>query len=249
MIDEDPERLAQGADSPLRSLIEAGRNELATDAQLTALATRLGPILGGGGGGSGGGAAAHPTSLAATKAAAGISVSKAIAVALLGAATVATLWQVTSTSRATDPPPVERPSANLPPTGASVDPLAPAPDPSTPAMVLPFMSAPPPKPSPPPPNLPTAAASPNAGPVNELQLLRDAAKTIRENPTEALALCNRAAERFPKGSLAEERETIAIQALVALGRADDAKARAAAFRKRYPQSAFQQRIDQILSPP
>ncbi|HEY4013510.1 MAG TPA: hypothetical protein VGM06_09245 [Polyangiaceae bacterium] len=55
---------------------------------------------------------------------------------------------------------------------------------------------------------------------------------------QALALTETHARRFPHPELAEEREAIAIQALVLEGRSDEARARAAKFRARAPNSLF-----------
>lgn len=52
----------------------------------------------------------------------------------------------------------------------------------------------------------------------------------------ALDRVQRHARRFPRGQLAEERESVWIQALVAADRAVEARQRAAEFRRRFPQS-------------
>jgi hypothetical protein len=49
---------------------------------------------------------------------------------------------------------------------------------------------------------------------DELALLQGAADRVRANPSEALALADEHAARFPSGGLAQEREVIAIEALV-----------------------------------
>jgi hypothetical protein len=49
--------------------------------------------------------------------------------------------------------------------------------------------------------------------------------------------------KFPHGQLAEEREVLAVQALVALGQGVDAKARAARFQKAYPASMFASTVE------
>ena len=56
-------------------------------------------------------------------------------------------------------------------------------------------------------------------------------------------------ERFPRGHLVEEREALAIRALLALGRNDEARARADAFRAAYPHSFLMPVIDSALSAP
>lgn len=63
---------------------------------------------------------------------------------------------------------------------------------------------------------------------------------------EALGLLDRHAKRFPRGKLAEEREALAIEALVHAGRLDEARARAADFRRKSPQSLYLEAIDVTL---
>ncbi len=48
--------------------------------------------------------------------------------------------------------------------------------------------------------------------------------------------------KFPKGTLSEEREALAVQALARLGRNDEAKANAADFERKYPGSLFQDKV-------
>ncbi len=65
----------------------------------------------------------------------------------------------------------------------------------------------------------------------------------------ALALVGDHAQAYPKGALAQEREVIAIEALVALGRNSDARARAATFRAAYPASVHLTRIERLVGAP
>ncbi len=53
---------------------------------------------------------------------------------------------------------------------------------------------------------------------------------------DALAACAEHARRFASGQLAEERESIAIRALMELGRKEEALARATEFRAHFPES-------------
>lgn len=55
--------------------------------------------------------------------------------------------------------------------------------------------------------------------------------------------------RFPQGALAEEREALAIQALVLEGRAEEARRRAEQFRVRYPQSVLWPAVEGALGAP
>jgi hypothetical protein len=52
--------------------------------------------------------------------------------------------------------------------------------------------------------------------------------------------------KFPQGLLTEEREALAVQALVKAGRYDEARTRAAAFRERAPSSLFRATVDSAI---
>jgi outer membrane protein assembly factor BamD (BamD/ComL family) len=71
-------------------------------------------------------------------------------------------------------------------------------------------------------------------------VILDAARVAlgREDAASALAATETHAQRFPRGQLSEEREAIAIQALVLLGRLPDARARTDRFARAYPTSAL-----------
>jgi len=88
-----------------------------------------------------------------------------------------------------------------------------------------------------------------ADPTAELTLLRRARSHVRSAPARALALVAEHEQRFASGVLAEEREVIAIEALLLSGERAAAEARAAAFTARYPQSAHLRRVRVLLSDP
>lgn len=90
----------------------------------------------------------------------------------------------------------------------------------------------------------TATLSP--APTEGAILLR-ARQELASDPAGALALTDEHARRFPGGTLAQEREVLAIEALAALGRAQDARARLAAFRAAFPQSRHLARLDALVS--
>jgi hypothetical protein len=82
----------------------------------------------------------------------------------------------------------------------------------------------------------------------ERTLLDDARAALASGDAgRALQLGDEHLRRFPRGQLGEEREAIAIQSLVALGRYPEARARAAHFRAAAPQSLFMPAIDAALS--
>lgn len=72
---------------------------------------------------------------------------------------------------------------------------------------------------------------------------------LHGDATGALALTQQHARVYPQGVLAQEREVIAIEALLALKRRDEAKARGAAFRAAYPGSGHIARLDAMLGAP
>lgn len=88
---------------------------------------------------------------------------------------------------------------------------------------------------------PAAAAEAGAPRADDLAAERaalDVARTAlgRGDGANALSACDDHARRYPRGALAEEREAIAVQALVLEHRGDDARARAERFRKTHPRS-------------
>jgi len=100
---------------------------------------------------------------------------------------------------------------------------------------------------------PSARASAGAAGVRpveseeaEVKLVARAQDALRARPDEALALCSDHAKRFPSGMLVQEREVIAIEALVKTGRKDEARARANRFKARFPGSTHTRRIETIL---
>ncbi len=70
----------------------------------------------------------------------------------------------------------------------------------------------------------------------------------RGRATDALQAIEEHAARFPHGRLVEEREALAVQALVLAGQAGAAQARAARFHQAYPDSVFGPAVDRALAP-
>lgn len=89
--------------------------------------------------------------------------------------------------------------------------------------------------------------------LSEERRMMDAARgaLAADDPERALDVTRRHADRFPSGAMAEEREALAVRALLALDRLDAAQSRAAAFRRRYPESlawpGLRARIDRAAS--
>ena len=90
------------------------------------------------------------------------------------------------------------------------------------------------------------AAFPDATSAAEAALLGRAERALASDPTRALRLTEEHLSRFPRGVLTQEREFVAIQALLGLGRRSDAAARAAQFHAHFPGSAHLRRLDLLL---
>ena len=81
----------------------------------------------------------------------------------------------------------------------------------------------------------------------ELSLLQDAMDAVEAgHPLEALEALDSHTGQFASGGLAQEREVLAIDVLVSLGRRDEAKARANRFRAAYPASTHLLHIDSLV---
>jgi hypothetical protein len=243
--DDDPERLLSSSsseDAALRALLAAGRDELPREAQLAALATKLGPILGPGGGGGGGGGGAGPGHAgAAIKAAGGATLAKAIAAVVAGAVVSVAVWRL-GRSAPVDTSPI----AAAPSIQASTPPMAMSAETAAPAAIAPSatMAATAPRASVAP--RPTSSSPSPDDPDREVKLLQRAQDALAVDQTEALAICAEHARTFPHGLLAQEREVIAVDALVRLGRMDEARERGERFAATFPSSTHRQRIETLL---
>ncbi|MDB5215454.1 MAG: hypothetical protein JWO86_3381, partial [Myxococcaceae bacterium] len=99
---------------------------------------------------------------------------------------------------------------------------------------------------------PATSAAGHPAHANDLTLERELldvarAALARGNPDGAIASLRRHVERWPHGLLAEEREVVWIQALVAGGRRREAEERGARFRGDYPGSALTPAVDAALT--
>ena len=88
--------------------------------------------------------------------------------------------------------------------------------------------------------------APDVESEDETVLLRRASSSLQARPLEALALTERMA-RVAQPEWAEERERVAIEALVRLSRRSEAEARFASFSQAYPHSAYGVRLRSLLS--
>jgi hypothetical protein len=127
----------------------------------------------------------------------------------------------------------------------SSTPIAQLPPPAPPEL-LPSTSA-----SSPPASTKAAAAFSTTPAESDLSAERELLDRARSafaagDPAATLASVNLHARRFPNGRLEEEREALAVKALVDAGRYDEARARGARFRIRFPRSFLSPTIDEAL---
>jgi hypothetical protein len=122
---------------------------------------------------------------------------------------------------------------------------------AAPAVVTAEPSRPPPVPPAPAPPLPAAASQPPPVPEDQLtaerRLLDVARRALEaEEPDRALNAVAQHERRFPAGVLVQERETMAIRALLVQGRVADARTRAERFHARFPDSLLWPTIEGAL---
>lgn len=82
--------------------------------------------------------------------------------------------------------------------------------------------------------------------TREIELVGEARARLSGDPAAALAAAETAGREVPGGALAEEREALAILALHALGRNDEARRRATAYLGRWPAGTQSARVRRIL---
>jgi hypothetical protein len=73
------------------------------------------------------------------------------------------------------------------------------------------------------------------------------ARIAAGEPVRALDFVERHERRYPQGALSEEREALAVNALVTVGRYREAAQRGEAFRTRYPQSLLTPSVEAALA--
>lgn len=81
--------------------------------------------------------------------------------------------------------------------------------------------------------------------TNVIDMARSA--LARGRASAALEAIEQHQRRFARGQLAEDRESLAVEALVTLGRGDEARRRAEAFRRRWPDGVYRARVDAALA--
>lgn len=159
-------------------------------------------------------------------------------------------------SRASATEPGAAPAPELPPASPSNAPARPGTSPSHANATEPQVAAEPPRDTPAlrqsSKSLTPSAASESEGPSgaatapSELELLRAARLALKSSPAEALRLAEQHRSVYPSGKLTQERELIAISALVALGRRTSALSRAGGFERAFPTSPYRKQIGELL---
>lgn len=102
----------------------------------------------------------------------------------------------------------------------------------------------PPRRSPPP--APSAPRTTRDSLAEEAAQLERARRALASDPAGALALLSEHAAAFPSGKLGAERELLAIDALVRLGRRDEARARARVMLARSPGGLYAARLEKMF---
>lgn len=92
----------------------------------------------------------------------------------------------------------------------------------------------------------SAVGNGKLNPQGELAILNGAQDALAQAPRRALSLVQDHARDYPSGVFAQEREVIAIEALIKLQRSDAAAARGRAFLNVFPTSTHASRVRQML---
>lgn len=229
--------LEEGASGDLKSLLESARLDEPAPERLASVSAKLLPLLAASAAAtaaSGGTAAAAGTAKAAAGAAAKVGLSAKVLVGLTTVAAMGGAFQAGRVYEVKTAPPrpaevrivekiVEVPAA-LPPVVAE----EPAAVDETPPPVKPVKVAP--------------------RPDVEVALLEQAMKALSSGDAKkALALTEQHGREFKGGLLEQEREVLAIEALVKLGRKAEAKTRGEKFRQRYPTSTHLLKVEGLIS--
>ena len=217
----------------LRELVEAIREDRLPDDRVAQMAARLGPLLAGGGGAAGRGS----SSGLGGRLAAWTKVGAALAV--VSALTIGALHHYATPA----PPPttVVDPGPSI--AGDVVSTVA---SPRSSVAASSSLTGRDPEPPPSVAQKPWAGALAKAAPMTdataEEEILGRARAALSANPGDALKLTALHAAKFPTGMLSQEREQLAIEALLLLGRRAEAIARARRFAVTWPRSPYVARL-------
>jgi len=84
---------------------------------------------------------------------------------------------------------------------------------------------------------------------DEFELIQRAQDKLASEPARALATLQEHARLFPAGELTQERETMAVEALVRMHRKPEARTRANALLARFPRTPYVARLESALGEP
>lgn len=85
-----------------------------------------------------------------------------------------------------------------------------------------------------------------ARPISEVELLRSAQQALRARPREAFQLTEQHRQLYPAGEFAQERDALAIQALLRAGETEMARDLAVSFIKAHPSSPHAHRFREAM---
>lgn len=244
----DPKRVLRlldsesGASDAVRSVLEAAKDHEPSPEALASLHARLAAQLPPGALSNVAKPAGTAGAAASAKGAAGF-----LTKGVVGLATIATLSAgayellrkpatanvpnvATVASIATASPSMEPPAVEATPVEATAEPLPPVDRAVSPRSI----------------STPTPTASAREPEATLLSRAHDA--LLHGDPATALAITQQHARLYPNGLLTQERERIAIEALMAEGDKQRARARANAFYKSYPDSPHRARLERLIPP-
>ena len=94
---------------------------------------------------------------------------------------------------------------------------------------------------------PARAIPPSSPPIaSELDLLESAQRALSEDPREAFRLTQLSRRHHPRGNFVPEREALAVQALLGLGRRNEAEVRYRILRAEHPNAAVLPRLEALF---
>jgi hypothetical protein len=221
--ESDPPRLRDeesASTARVRALLTTVREDVGTEEQSHHVESRLAPMLW------------APAPVAAPGGGAMLAAVKLGALVVVAAAAGGSFWMGTKSDAPLTASPTQRPPV-------FIRPAAPAALPAPPAAAS-ADTVPKPQPATPHPQSSTEA------PVSEADLLTRAQAALGRDAAKALVLAEQHQRTFPHGTLSQEREVIAIEALSRLGRTAEVKLRAARFLQAYPGSAHKSKIQSLL---
>lgn len=230
---KDPKRLWESEATPpaLRDWLDRARNDALGADAMAELVNRVESL------------ASQPALPGAPARSFGFKALSLLAVAGAGAAVIWFLLRSSPSEHAISVRTAPSVSSSAPPPAVSVAPSASAESIASAAEPLPAPSATAKRASSA-SSAPSVAASITPSPRgDEFQLLRNARSALASTPTRALSLTSEHERLFPSGMLTQEREAIAIEALLRLGRRVEADARAERFLARFPTSPYRARIE------